>query len=98
MNPSDLDHLTTYVVEDKQPVGQDADSKLCLGKRCRQQVLPGQKMPTATFSQPFVTIYMCINITIMCTIRNFTTLSPLFASVTAHLTIMTFSFTSWGTT
>ena len=25
-------------------------------------------------------------LTIMCTIRNFTTLSPLFASVTAHLT------------
>ena len=34
----------------------------------------------------------------MCTVRNFTTLSPLFASVTACLTIMTFSFTSWGTT
>ena len=29
---------------------------------------------------------------IMCTIRNFTTLSPLFAGVTAHLTIMTFIF------
>ena len=30
-------------------------------------------------------------LTIMCTIRNFTTLSPLFASVTARLTIMTFT-------
>ena len=33
---------------------------------------------------------------IMCTVRNFTTLSPHFASVTARLMIMTFSFTSWG--
>ena len=35
---------------------------------------------------------------IMYTIRNFTILSPLFASVTAHMTITTFSFTSRGTT
>ena len=33
---------------------------------------------------------------IMHMIRNFTTLSPLFASVTAHLMKMTFSFTSWA--
>ena len=31
-------------------------------------------------------------------IWNFTTLFPLFASLTAHLTITTFNFTSWGTT
>ena len=38
-------------------------------------------------------------LTIMCTtIRNFTTLSPLFATVTAHLTVTTLNFTSWGTT
>ena len=34
---------------------------------------------------------------ILYVIRNFTTLSPLFASVSARLTINTFSFTSWGT-
>ena len=33
---------------------------------------------------------------IMCMIKNFTTLYPLFASVTACLTTTTFSFTSWG--
>ena len=33
---------------------KDTDSKFCPGKRCRQQVLPWQKMPTATFSQPYM--------------------------------------------
>ena len=27
-------------------------------KRCRQQVLPRQQMPKATFSQPYITIYV----------------------------------------
>ena len=93
-------------------------SIFCRGKTCHWQVYPRQKMPTATFSQPYMCPYilyeqdllvlkLCMTrminlcnyfLIIMCMIRNFTILSPLFASVTAHLTIMTFIFTSWGTT